>query len=201
MLFNKKDDQFILQTVELGLPVGKYTETPSVGVDDIQIGNKESKVKIVEFSDFQCPYCKVLHLSAVEKIINDYGDKILFVFKQFPLDFHPQAENAALASECANEQGKFLPYADKLFNSQDDWGKSEGTQKFKTYAVQLRLNAGQFNQCLDEKKFQDKISRDKEEAKSFGISGTPSVFINDQFKGGVANYDELKTIIDQELAK
>jgi protein-disulfide isomerase len=200
-LFNKKGDQFVLQTVELGLPVGKYIEAPAVSDDDIQVGNKESKVKVVIFSDFQCPYCKVLHLTIIGKAIKDYGDKVLFVFKQFPLDMHPQAGSAALAAECANEQGKFSPYADKLFNLQDDWGKSTGTQKFKTYAVQLGLNASQFNSCLDEKKYQDKIDKSISEGKDFSVSGTPSVFINDQFKGGASSYEEIKALIEKELAK
>ncbi|MCX6765928.1 MAG: DsbA family protein [Candidatus Moranbacteria bacterium] len=200
-LFEKKNNQFLLRTAELGLQPGKYLEIPSISENDIQVGNKEAKVKIVEFSDFQCPYCRAFHLNSISKAIRDYGDKILFVYKQFPLEFHLQAENAALASECANEQGKSLPYVDKLFEDQSNWGKLEGTQKFKSYALQLGLNSSQFNQCLDSKKYQDKVNRDKEEARSFGIGGTPSTFINDQFMNGVIAYDEIKKLIDEQLAK
>lgn len=201
VLFSEKEGSFVLQTVELGLPVGKYVETPSITDEDIQIGNKEAKVKLVEFYDPQCPYCKAFQLNTIQKIIKDYGDKILLVYKNFPLDFHAQAQSAALAVECANEQGKFEIYSSKLFNLQDDWGKSQGTQKFKTYALQTGLNAVQFNKCLDDKKYQDKINKDMEEGKSFGISGTPSIFINDQFKNGAISYDDIKKVIDEELAK
>lgn len=202
VLFNKKDDKYILSTSELGVPVGKYIETPAVGENDIKIGPEDSKVKVVEFSDFQCPYCKAFHTDGVKKMLSDYGDKILFVFKNFPLDVHAQANNAALAAECANEQGKFIVYADKLFLNQDMWGKTQGTQSFKSMAQQiLGINIAQFNQCLDDKKYQDKIDQDKAEATSFGISGTPSVFINDQFKNGSIDYNTLKTAIDAELGK
>lgn len=202
VLFNKKGDKYVLNTAELGVPVGKYIETPSKGQDDIKIGPENAKVKVVEFSDFQCPYCKTFHTAGIKKALADYGDKILFVFKNLPLDFHPQSNNAALSAECANEQGKFIAYADKLFINQDAWGKTEGTQSFKNMAQQiLGINIAQFNKCLDDKKYQGKIDQDKEEASSFGISGTPAVFINDQFKSGAIDYTALKTAIDAELAK
>ncbi len=200
-LFVEKDGSFVLQTAELGLPAGKFVEIPSVSEDDIQVGDKDAKVKIIEFSDFQCPYCQAFQLNTIQKILKDYGDKILFVYKNFPLEFHSQAENAALSVECANEQGKFEAYSNKLFDAQNDWGKSEGTQKFKTYAAQTGLSASQFNKCLDDKKYQDNINKDKEEAKNFGISGTPAIFINDQFKSGAVGYEDIKKIIDEELAK
>lgn len=202
ILFNKKDDKYFLNILELGVPIGKYLETPKAEENDIKIGSAEAKVKIVEFSDFQCPYCKAFHTTTLKKALSDYGDKILYVFKNLPLDFHPQAENAALAAECANEQGKFMIYADKLFNGQDIWGKTEGTQNFKTYAQQIAgMNIAQFNQCLDDKKYQDKINQDKEEAASFGISGTPAVFVNNEFINGAIDYETLKADIDAELAK
>jgi len=199
-VLDKKGNQYVLNTAQVGLPVGKYLETPSISDSDMKVGSQDAKVKIVEFSDFQCPFCKALH-TTMKKVLSDYGDKILFVFKEFPLPIHPQAPSAALASECANEQGKFLPYADKLFDSQTDWGKSTGTQKFKTYAAQLGLNATQFNQCLDDKKYQSKVDADLAEGKNFGLSGTPGTFINNQFENGAIDYAALKNIIDSELNK
>lgn len=199
-LFVEKDSQFVFNVTELGVPVGKYLELPKVAEDDIQIGNKDSKVTVVEFSDFQCPFCSKFHES-IQQMLTEYGDQIRFVFKHFPLSFHAQATNAALASECANEQGKFKAYADKLFGSQKDWQNTTGTAKFKAYAAQLGLSVGQFNQCLDSKKYQEKVDRDMAEGGNFGISGTPAVFINDQFKNGVVPYENLKATIDAELAK
>lgn len=199
-LFEKFNDKYVLKTAEAGIPIGKYIDLPEVSENDIKIGPDDAKVKVIEFSDFQCPFCKSFHPS-IKKALEEYGDKIQYVYKHLPLGFHLQAENAALASECANEQGKFLAYADKLFENQDDWGQSEGTQKFKTLALQIGLNASQFNQCLDDVKYQEKVNKDKEEAASFGISGTPGTFINDQFRGGAIDFENLKTIIDEELEK
>lgn len=200
MLFIQRDNNYVLKTAELGIQPGKYIETMQVKDKDIKIGNEDSKVKIFEFSDFQCPYCKAFHTSVTKKILADFGDKVLFVYKNFPLNFHPQAENAALASECANEQGKFVAYADKLFANQDDWGKSEGTQKFKLYAQQLGLKSD-FNKCLDDKKYADKVNSDKSDAESFGISGTPSIFVNDKSITSGTGYEEIKKAIEEELAK
>ena len=202
MLFDKKDSEYLLKIAELGVEPGKYkyVEIPSIKESDIQVGNKDAKVKMIEFSDFQCPYCKVLHAS-VNKVLDSYKDQVQFVFKQFPLDFHPRAGDAALAAECANEQGKFLVFADKLFAAQDDWGKSTGTQKFKTYAMQLGLKTADFNKCLDDKKYQDKINGDKKEGADFGISGTPAIFVNEHFENGALSFEDLKKIIDEELAK
>lgn len=200
-VLSKKDNSYLLKTAELGIPPGKYIESIQAKEDDIQIGNKESKAKLFLFSDFQCPYCKSFHETVIKKILAAYGDKILFVFKNYPLNFHPQAENAALASECANEQGKFVAYSDKLFATQADWGKTTGVQSFKTYAQQVGLNAVQFGKCLDEKKYLDKINSDKSDAENFGISGTPSLFINDQSIGSGSTLDEIKKVIDENLAK
>lgn len=200
-LFSEINGSLVLQTAQLGLEAGKYIQTPSVKENDIAIGSREAKVKLIEFSDFQCPYCKAFQLNTIQRILADYKDKILFVYKNLPLDFHPQAENAALAAECANEQGKFEAYSNKLFDSQNDWGKSEGVQKFKTYAPKLGLNAADFNKCMDDKKYQEKINEDKKEAEDFGISGTPAIFINDQFKAGAIAYDDIKKIIEEELVK
>ena len=200
MLFIKKEGGYVLKTSEIGIQPGKYIEKMGVKENDIKIGNPESKVKIFEFSDFQCPYCKSFHTNVTKKIISEFQDKILFVYKNFPLNFHPQAENAALAVECANEQGKFLQYADKLFANQNDWGKTEGTSKFKAYAQQLGLKSD-FNACLDEKKYAEKVNNDKKEAESFGISGTPSMFINDNSVSSGSSYESIKKIIETELAK
>lgn len=199
-LFTKIGKDYILNTTELGVPVGRYLELPTVSDADAVTGNPEAKVRIIEFTDFQCPYCKVLHTS-IRELMDQMGDKVYLVFKNFPLSFHGQAENAALAGACANAQGKFLPFADKLFNSQEDWGQTSGTQKFKLYARQLGLDVNAFNKCLDEKQFAEKISQDKAEGAKFNISGTPSLFINGQFTGGALSFDDLKKMVDEELAK
>ena len=200
-VFDKKDNLYSLNTAKAGIQPGKYLESLQAKEGDIQLGEKNSKAKIFVFSDFQCPYCKAFHETVFKKIIANYSDKALIVYKNYPLDIHPQAQNAALAGECANEQGKFIAYANKLFSSQSDWGKSQGTQKFKTYAAQLSLNSVQFNKCMDDNKYGDNISSDKSDGDSFGVSGTPSLFINDQSVNSGSTYDSIKKIIDADLAK
>jgi len=195
---DEKESLYALDVAQLGLPVGKYLELPEVGEDAIVVGNPDAPVTIVEFSDFQCPYCQLLHPS-IRQALEEFDGQIRFVYKHLPLSFHAQAENAALASECANEQGKFIEYADTLFENQAQWGETEGTASFKRYASTLGLNTTTFNQCLDSQKYQEKIASDVEEAQKFGISGTPGTFVGSQFLGGAAQYESFKAMIEQEL--
>jgi len=200
ILFDKKDNLFSLKTQELGLAPGKYLDLPELKDGDPVLGKSDAKVKVFLFSDFQCPYCKMFW-KTVRDTIKAYPDQAALVYKHLPLSFHNQAENAALASACAQEQDKFWDYADKLYASQPEWSNSTGTQKFKDYTKDLKLNAAQFNKCLDDKKYQGKIDADKNEANNFGISGTPAIFINSQFKNGVVSAEDLKAEIEDELKK
>ncbi len=199
-IFEEKDGNYLMNTEQVGIKAGKYLETPSVSEDDPQIGPEDAQVKVILFSDFQCPYCKSFY-DNYRKAIGEYKDQVLFVFKHIPLDFHKQAKNAAMSAECANEQGKFWEMADKLYATQADWSNTEGNARFKAYASALGLNAAKFNACLDGNKYQDKIDADLEEAQAYGISGTPAFFVNDQFFAGLVSYDELKKTLDEELAK
>ncbi|HPN96662.1 MAG TPA: thioredoxin domain-containing protein [Candidatus Moranbacteria bacterium] len=200
VLFNKKDNLYVLKTQELGLPAGKYLELPKAQEGDATFGLADSKVTVAVFSDYQCPYCKILY-QTLRTTMNQYKDKVAFVYKHLPLDIHPQAENASLAAECALEQGKFWEYSDRLYQNQASWSNTKDMAKFKEYAQQLGLKSADFNQCLDSKKYQEKINRSKEEADGFGISGTPAVFINDQFETGAISAEQFKKIIDEQLNK
>ena len=198
-LFMEVDGKFVLNTGQIGLPAGKFVDLPIVDESTIKIGSEESQVTVVEYSDFQCPYCKSFH-ATVKQVIEAYGDQVLYVYKHFPLEsIHPQATNAAVASECANDQDKFMEYADRLFATQEDWGAQTGTQRFKTYAAQLGLNQSEFNQCMDEERHIEKVASDFQEGQGFNVSGTPAVFVNDQFKSGAASFDTIKELIDGEL--
>lgn len=200
VLFEEKDGQYVLNTQELGLEPGKLLASPEIEEGDPVLGQKDAKVKVVVFSDFQCPYSKMFETS-LRSNAETYGDRVEFSFKHYPLSFHKQAENAALASECANEQGKFWEYADKLFATQDEWGEQDGTVLFKTYASSMGLNYNQFVQCMDSKKYQDKVDQDIAEAGSFGITSTPSIFVGDQFKSGALDEASLGDLIESELNK
>lgn len=199
-LFDGEGGRYFFNMGKIGLPVGKYLRLPSIDDTDITFGPKDARVKIVEYSDFQCPYCKSFQTD-VKKVLKEYDGQVLFVYKHLPLSFHAQAENAALASSCANEQGKFQAYSDNLFARQDEWSKTVGTQKFKDYSWRFGLNGREFAKCLDTKKYQDKVALDKAEAASFFISGTPGTFVNGTFLPGAVGYDALKQAIDAELAK
>jgi protein-disulfide isomerase len=198
-IFEEKEGRYLLDTGRLGLAPGKYLALPEMRDDSIVIGSRDAKVKVVEYSDFQCPYCKSFHVS-VRQMLDEYGNNIAYVYKHLPLSFHPQAENAALASECANEQGKFAPYMNTLFDKQAEWGSTQGTQSFKNYARQLGLKAD-FNACLDTKKYADKVATDVAEAAKFGVDGTPGVFVGDEFFAGAVQYEQLKSVIDGQMVK
>ncbi len=200
VLFEPKDSRYALNMQELGIPAGKYLELPAVVEGDATLGKADSNVKVIVYMDFQCPYCKVFY-STLRNAMKDYRDKVLFDFKELPLDIHAQANDAALASKCALEQNKFWEYADKLYAGQSEWGNAQNNVFFKNYAKALGLNANEFNQCLDDKKYQDKIDKERNEAQSFGVSGTPFIFINDQVETGMITADQLKKDIDAQLNK
>jgi protein-disulfide isomerase len=198
-IFVEKNGKYAMDSAKAGLPIGKYLQTPTIGENVIKFGPDDAKVKLVEFSDFQCPYCQLFQ-KTMNEIVAEYGDKVQFVFKNLPLEaIHPRAKAAAMAAECANEQGKFMEYSDKLFANQKIWGETKDNKAFIGYASQLKLNTAQFTQCMTDEKYKDKIESDLQEANDFGISGTPAIFINDKFKNGAVDAAELKSIIDEEL--
>jgi len=201
-LLTQKDNSYILDTSVLGI-TGKYIQMPPFESKNQEVlGNPDAKVSIIEFSDFQCPYCKMFYES-LNKLIqqDDYKNKVKLSFKNLPLSFHSRSNDAAMTAECAGEQGKFWDMYNTLFSKQADWQNTTSNDKLKSYAVQLRLDTAKFNQCLDGAKLQSDIDADKELAKEYNISGTPAIFINDEFVSGAIQYDELKAKVDALLAK
>ncbi len=158
-------------------------------------GPESAKVTIVEFSDFQCPFCSRAH-DTVEEVMNAYPGKVRLVFRHFPLDFHQQAPKAAEASLCANDQGKFWEYHDVLFKNQ----QKLQVEDLKAHATGLGLDAGKFNECLDSGKHATTVKEDTEAGKKVGVNGTPAFFINGQMLSGAQPLDAFKQIIDAELA-
>jgi len=199
-LFAAKDGKDVLNAQLLGLPVGKYLSLPTINADDATFGKNDANVKVVIFSDFQCPYCKTF-FPTLRSIMNKYQDKAQFVFKELPLDAHPQATDAALAATCAQDQGKFWEYADKLYGAQAEWGNAKDMTYFKRYAATLRLNTNDFNKCVDDKAHQDRIDAAKAEAESFAVSGTPTIFVNDNVESGAITVDQLSKDIEAQLAR
>lgn len=199
-IFHKQDNSYLIDTAQIGIQPGKFLVLPQINPDDAQIGPADAKVKVVLFSDFQCPYCKNFYEQSLKKAMSDYKDQVLFVFKEVPLSIHDKAMVSAMAAECAGEQGKFWEMADKLYATQKDWSVAKqfdgGAQ-----ASGLGISMTQFNQCVSSNKFADKINADNKMAQDFGISGTPAFFVNDQFFGGVVPYEKLKEAIDVQLGK
>lgn len=166
------------------------------------LGNKDAKVKIVEFSDFQCPFCGSFFTSSFGQIKKDYIDtgKVTFYLRNYPLPFHQNAEKAAEAAECAGEQGKFWEYHDVLFGKQSSWSNTDGVTDFKQYASDLKLDTAKFNSCLDTDKYKNKIAADINDGNSYGVSGTPTFYINGKQLVGAQPYSVFQQAIDSELA-
>lgn len=199
-IFQAKNGKYVLDTETLGAPVGKYAKLPKIDENDTSFGKKDSGVNVVVFSDFQSNYSKEFYKNLRETMKN-YEDKALFVLKEVAMEEKSQTMNASLSAECAAEQGKFWEYADNLFEKQAEWNSRKDTAIFKAYATKLKLNTSDFNKCLDEKKFQEKIAANKKEVEEIGIIGTPTVFVNDQFENGAISADELKSLIEEEISK
>jgi len=160
--------------------------------DDHIRGDFNAPITLVEFSDFECPFC-ARHFPTLNKILSEYKGRVRLVYKHFPLPFHPNAQKAAEASECAAEQGKFWEYHDKIFENQSS-GLS--LDKFKQWAKDLRLNISKFNNCLDSGKYAQKVQADYQEGNQKGVDGTPATFVNGQLISGALPYEALKQIID-----
>lgn len=174
--------------------------------DDPVLGNKDAKLTIIEFSDFQCPFCRVFWKDTYKQIKKEYIDtgKVKLVYRDYPLDFHPMAGPSAQAAECADDQGKFWEMHDKIFMEQDKLGQGTVTyaaSDLKKWASQIGLNASQFNQCLDSGKYKSEVEKDLADGSASGISGTPSFVINGRLMVGAQPFSAFKAVIDEELKK
>lgn len=163
-------------------------------------GNPSSKVIVSEFSDFQCPACRAAEPS-LKQLMTDYPDKIKLVFYNYPLTAnHPWAMLAAEAASCADLQGKFWPYHDLLYDRQDAWVKDSAPDKiFKGYAVELGLETGQFNNCLDQKKTKGTIEEDQSLGDALVVNSTPTLYVNQTKVEGI-RLPEIKHAVETELA-
>lgn len=178
--------------------VGKLLDQPSLDGFPVK-GERNAPVQIIEFSDFECPFCKKFFDETYPQIVKDYVNtgKASIAFRHLPLDFHENALPAAMASLCANEQGKFWEYHDQLFSNQNALDK----ESLVSYANKLGLDQNAFTACLNDNKHGAAISADKNYAASVGISGTPSFVINGMVIGGAQPYELFKAVIDAELAQ
>jgi protein-disulfide isomerase len=157
-------------------------------------GPENAPIEIVEFSDFQCPYCLAAN-PTVKRVLDTYGDRVRFVYRNYPLPNHPQARPAAEAAQCANAQGRFWPYHDRLFANPSKLSDGD----LKRTAAELGLDTGRFNACLDSHQFKEVIDADLQAGQEAGVSGTPAFFINGREINGAQPFEQFQRIIDEEL--
>jgi len=209
-----------IETKAAAAPAPQPAQTPTqptapqvfrVSLDDDPVkGNPNAPVTVIEFSDFQCPFCSRFFQQTLPLIEENYIDtgKIKFVYKDLPLDsLHPNARAAHIAAECADEQGKFWKYHDVLFKKQPQWSNlasSELQNKFTEFATDMGLKAASFESCLQSPNIADEVNKDTLEAASYGATGTPTFFIGNEEDGfvklvGAQPYQTFQAVIDSKL--
>lgn len=157
-------------------------------------GQANAPVQIVEYADYECPYC-IKAYPTMKKIIAEYGDRVNFVYKNFPLPMHASAQKAAEASLCASDQNQFWQYHDRLFTS-----TQLDVASLKKIASELKLDTAKFDTCLDSGAQAAAVQKDAAEAQKLGVSATPSFFLNGRFFSGAMDYNSLKDLVQKEIA-
>jgi protein-disulfide isomerase len=181
------------------------TPTPSPSIDmkslmddDAIKGDKNAPVTIIEFSDYECPFCARFYSDTLSQIDEKYikTGKVKFVYRDFPLGFHQNAQKAAEAAECAGEQGKYYEMHDLLFEK----GVQGGVASFKQYAKQIGLDTGKFDTCLDSGAMAGEIRKDMSDGQKAGVQGTPGFLVNGQLISGAQPFAVFEQVIEAELA-
>jgi protein-disulfide isomerase len=165
--------------------------------DNPILGPADAPITIIEFSDYQCPYCRKWDLEAWPQIQAAYPGKIRLVYRDFPLySIHPESEAAAIAAWCAGDQQKYWEFHDLLFSDQLPLGQDS----YVKYAAQVKLNVDQFTECITAQKFKDNVSSNYSYASNLGVNSTPTFFVNGIPMVGAQPYEAFKDLIDKELA-
>ena len=186
-------------------PQGTALTQPSTAGQP-SLGAADAPVLIVEFADFQCPFCRRFEQESFERLKTDYIDTgvVRFVFRDFPLtQIHPHAELAAEAAACADEQGEFWPMHDMLFRNQPEWAGGSAAaarRSFRQYAQALGLKLAQFGACLSDRRYSQSIKQDLQAGSRLGVRGTPTFFINGRPLVGAQPYATFKSAIESALA-
>jgi protein-disulfide isomerase len=168
-----------------------------VGSDGPSLGPADAAVTIVEFSDFQCPFCKRA-LPILRELRERYPDDVRIVYRHFPIEsIHPHAREAAEASLCADDQGGFWPFHDRLFQSPE----ALATEDLQRYAAELELDTNRFGQCLTERPHREHVAADAAAGEAAGVVGTPAFFVNGIFVEGAQPIGVFVELIDAELAR
>jgi protein-disulfide isomerase len=189
-------------------PMPEVLSTISLDNDPVK-GDANAPVIMVEFSDFQCPFCSSFYQNTLPLIDDNYikTSKVKLVFRDYPLGFHQNANAAHIASECANKQGKFWQYHDELFSKQQEWQGLDinaVAEKFLAYADELDLDKSQFSSCTKDASIQQEIQFDIQEGTKYGTSGTPTFFIGNEKDGftklvGAQPFAAFQAVIEDHL--
>lgn len=183
-------------------------EVPEVTEDDHIRGDKNAKVTFIEYSDFECPFCKRF-APTMEQLVDEYGDKVRLVFRHYPLSFHANAQKEAEATECANELGgndAFWQYHDAIFDRTTSNGTGFALDELVPLAEELGLNGKKFQDCLDSDKYADHVKEDMAGGAAAGVTGTPGSFVIDangdaQLVSGALPFSSIKSLLDEALTK
>ncbi len=164
-----------------------------------QTGPKDAPIQLVEFADFQCPACRATE-PTLKQLLSEYGDKIHFIYRNFPLSIHNNADTAALAAEAAGAQGKFWEMKALLYENQNEWNVAINPSNiFNRYAKNLGLDEEKFQASIKDQGLIDKIRRDKGDSAALNLSGTPTLFVNGVQYQDVPSYEKLKQLFDSKL--
>jgi protein-disulfide isomerase len=202
----KQDNSQLAQVGQNPTPPAPSTPTPAnlsevlkITKDDVILGDPNAPITMIEYSDYQCPFCKRFFDESEAILRKEYieSGKVKMIYRDFPLPGHPYAMPAAEAANCAKDQGKFWAYHDLIFKNQNNLA----TIDYLKLAEELKMNVQEFKNCLDSKKYTQKIQNDYNSASSIGVNGTPTFFINGKQVVGAQPYSVFKNIIEQELNK
>jgi protein-disulfide isomerase len=180
---------------------------PKIAKDDHVRGNANARIVLVEYSDFECPFCKTFHATA-QKVVDEYAGKVMWVYRHYPLGFHANAQKEAEATECANELGgndAFWKYADALYTRTTSNGTGFALDKLGPLAAELGLSQEKFQTCLDSGKYAQKVKDNMAQGTKEGISGTPGNILLDTKTGkaqeipGAVPLEQIKPVIDGML--
>ena len=190
------------------------TTTPSIVTDDLPraeikkdsntLGDPNAPVVVIQYSDFQCPYCERYWRETEPRIIENYVDagKVYYIYRSMGAFIGPESQSSAEAAYCAGDQGKFWEYHDMLYENQA--GENQGAFSLKNlmkFAGALQLDLNQFSDCLDRGKYTEQVEQDQVDAQSSGVQGTPSFLINGTLVAGAQPYQTISSVIDAELEK
>ncbi len=188
-------------------PTPQVPAIPPTVDDDPTLGEESAPVTVVEFTDYQCPFCGRHYTNTYGQLKKDYIDtgKVKYVVRDFPLSFHPHAQKTAEATECADDQGKFWEMHDKIFETQAAWSNSTDIiPTLKQYAADLKLNTSTFNTCLDNGTHKDEVQKDMADGSASGVNGTPGFWVlgpdgKTQQISGAVPFSNFQQAIDSML--